>query len=269
MKKISAFTLGEVLIALSVIGVVASLVIPIIINGQKASTAQAQFNTAYSLISKAITDMEIANVPTNPAKYTTANSFGPAIRPFFKIVTECGVRGSSAAANKSVCPNGSGDYKTPNNKTSPGIIHTPYSDAFVLNNGMLISVTNYVNSENIKPEITYINDAGEEVTERVQNPVYISVDINGKNKLPNKAGLDLFTFEVTKDGLLPSGAPGAYPIYRVRASKMEDDKYCAFGDPPFANDDEENSYNSSNNGKTCSYWALADQDYFKKVYKNK
>ena len=39
MKKSFGFTLGEILIALSVIGVVASLVIPQLVNGHKAGVA--------------------------------------------------------------------------------------------------------------------------------------------------------------------------------------------------------------------------------------
>lgn len=52
MKKSFGFTLGEILIALSVIGVVASLVIPQLVNGHKAGEAQAQFNTGIFTYSK-------------------------------------------------------------------------------------------------------------------------------------------------------------------------------------------------------------------------
>ena len=70
MKKSLAFTLGEVLIALGVIGVVASLVMPLLINGHKAGTARAQFDTAYSLLSKTVADMDADDIPVLPANYT-------------------------------------------------------------------------------------------------------------------------------------------------------------------------------------------------------
>ena len=49
IKKFLAFTLGEILIALTVIGVVSVLVMPQLVLGQKAAKAKAQFNTAYAM----------------------------------------------------------------------------------------------------------------------------------------------------------------------------------------------------------------------------
>ena len=68
MKKFG-FTLGEILIALAVIGVVAGLVLPQLVTGQKAAQARAQFNTAYSLLAKSIADMDADNVSVDPASY--------------------------------------------------------------------------------------------------------------------------------------------------------------------------------------------------------
>ena len=71
IKKIFAFTLSEILIALSVIGVVAVLVMPQLVAGSKAGKAKAQFNTAYTLMAKAITDMDADDVSIDPNKYPT------------------------------------------------------------------------------------------------------------------------------------------------------------------------------------------------------
>lgn len=81
--------------------------------------------------------------------------------------------------------------------------------------------------------------------------VWISVDINGKNKMPNRWGWDLFTFELTNDGLLPLGAPGTTATY---SNKPED--YCNI-----------NQNTKNENGATCSYFAITNQDYFKELYK--
>jgi len=76
--------------------------------------------------------------------------------------------------------------------------------------------------------------------------LFISVDVNGHNKKPNRWGHDLFTFQVMDNGkLLPMGAEGtAY-----------DERYC--------------STTSSNgyNGIGCTYKALTDKDYFKNLPK--
>lgn len=79
-------------------------------------------------------------------------------------------------------------------------------------------------------------------------PVYISVDVNGYNKNPNKWGHDLFTFQLTDDGkILPMGAPGT--------TYNNIDSYC--------------SSTSSHiyNGAGCTYKALTDKDYFKNLPK--
>ena len=75
--------------------------------------------------------------------------------------------------------------------------------------------------------------------------LYISVDVNGYLKNPNRLGRDLFIFELDSKGrLLPMGAPGT-KYY------SETEEYC--------------SATSSNNmnGAGCTYKALTDKSYFK------
>lgn len=243
MKKSFGFTLGEILIALSVIGVVASLVIPQLVNGHKAGTAQAQFNTAYSLISKAIADMDADNVLINPAGYSSAGQFYRTFKQYNRVVVDCG---QYASTNTSVC------FSTTdrdNDKSYKRISKTELTNgeksmlddgAFVLNNGMLIMIENTAYGGNVNPE-----------------GLLISVDINGKNKNPNMWGYDLFTFELTKDGLLPAGAEGTgqQAVSKNTWGKGKPEDYC---DP-----ESDKAYN----GITCAYFALKNQDYFKELYK--
>ena len=192
MKKSFGFTLGEVLIALGVIGVVAALVIPQLVNGHKAGTARAQFDTAYSMLSKTIVEMEADDVPVDPANYKTAGSFYSKFKEYNKVTIDCGKYNST---NSSVCISTSSraddkSYKNHiGNTLSEGSEKNLLDDgAFVLNNGMLVMIENPNNNP---------------------NGLLISVDINGKNKNPNMWGYDLFTFELVKGGqLLPVGAPG-------------------------------------------------------------
>lgn len=231
IKKLKGFTLGEVLIALSVIGVVASLILPQLVNGQKAATALSQYNTVYSLIAKAVTDMDIDNVSILPESYMTAGSFYPKIRNYFKIAIDCGVYGNT---NTNVCfstvnRTERANYKRFNGTQMNDTELSLFDDgAFVLNNGMLVMIENPANHP---------------------NGLLISADINGKNKLPNRLGYDVFFFELTKEGILPLGAPGT-------TAKWSDDpdKYC------------NKNANLQFNGVTCAYFATTDQEYFKKVY---
>lgn len=239
MKKSFGFTLGEILIALSVIGVVASLVMPQLVNGHKAGEAQAQFNTAYSLIAKTIADMDADNISINPASYP-GGTFYTTLKQYVRYTTDCS-KGNSTK-NTSVCPKYGNDfYSTFNNeqKTDTNMLD---DGAFVLNNGMLVALDN---NPETKDEILQ------------GGHILISVDINGFNKHPNTHGYDLFTFELTKDGLLPVGAPGTM-------SKVSDnpEKYCCS-----TNINAGCSAESQRNGLSCAYYALTDQDYFKKLYK--
>ena len=76
---------------------------------------------------------------------------------------------------------------------------------------------------------------------------YISVDVNGYKKRPNRWGHDLFTFQLMKDGkILPMGAEGTY---------YTDDKYCSA------------TSSEQYNGIACAYKALTDKDYFNNLPK--
>ena len=60
MKK--AFTLAEVLVTLGIIGVVAAMTMPTLINDQRNKALEAQFNTAHSMISQVLTQMGSENI---------------------------------------------------------------------------------------------------------------------------------------------------------------------------------------------------------------
>lgn len=235
MKKSLAFTLGEILIALGVIGVIASLVLPQLVIGHKSSIAKAQFETAHNLLVKTFADMEADGLDVSPTSFTASQSLYKKLKPYSRVVVDCG--DFSSDKNSSVCVNygaknqsGAGDNYTtyPHGSKTKIYINRLDDGGFVLNNGMLVAFENP-------------GGAGE---------LWISVDINGKNKLPNKWGWDLFTFELTNKGLLPVGAPGTTKKYSNVPLT-----YC------------NQSSKSQENGVTCGYYAVTDKDYFKKIYK--
>ena len=228
MMKKSGFTLGEILIALTVIGVVAALILPQLLAGQKAAQARAQFDTAYSLLAKSIADMDADNVSVDPASYNTRQTLYPVLKQYHRVVIDCG-DADSASSNTSVCigKNTSNTYYIYNRNSNTNVKSDRFDDgAFVINNGMLFAIEN--------PTDGY---------------KWVSIDINGKNKLPNRWGWDLFTFELVKGDILPLGAPGT-------SSDYSDDpaKYC------------DASGTDTENGATCGYYAATNQDYFKELY---
>lgn len=230
IKKFLAFTLGEILIALTVIGVVAVLVMPQLVLGQKAAKAKAQFNTAYAILAKSIAEMDADEVTTDPNNYMTAGSFYPVLKRYQKVTIDCGVY---ADTNDSVCISTknlskAADYTTRKNNNIKMDSYILDDGSFVINNGMLLAVENPAN---------------------LPLGLLVSIDINGKNNRPNKWGWDLFTFEIVKGDVLPVGAPGTTATWSENPAQ-----YC-----------DANS-NSSLNGMTCAYYASTDQDYFKKLY---
>ncbi|MBQ2610906.1 type II secretion system protein, partial [bacterium] len=86
----------------------------------------------------------------------------------------------------------------------------------------------------------------------IASKVLIAVDTNGYNKKPNRAGFDFFVFEISDDGrLIPEGFEGTlYGSDSIRAL------LC----------DNSGKSGSSVNGYTCSYYALTDKNYFKKLH---
>lgn len=240
MRKSLAFTLGEVLIALGVIGVVAALIIPMLINGHKAGVARAQFDTAYSIVSKAIADMDADNVSIEPSSYMAVRTFYDKYKQYNKIAVDCGF-GSNV--NDSVCVKSQDEtsvYRAFSGRSIDSLESSLFDDGcIVLTNGMMFCV------ENPKDNVYGL---------------LITVDVNGKNKNPNRLGYDLFSFELVPGvGVLPVGAPGT-GVYGAQSLGLwgKDEAtaktYC----------DESKSQSWS--GITCAYEAAMDKEYFKKLY---
>ena len=85
MKK--GFTLAEVLITLGIIGVVASLTLPAIINSSKSIVLQSQLKSAYKIILDAFTKMtiDLGEIQT----FGGQNDFYPIYKTYFnKIIDE-------------------------------------------------------------------------------------------------------------------------------------------------------------------------------------
>jgi len=239
-KKFIGFTLGEILIALAVVGVIALLVLPQMIAGQKAAQGKSQFETAYSLIAKSIADMDADNVSILPATYKTEGTFYEVFKHYHRVIIDCGIYQST---NDSVCLSIS-NYDASNYKRLDG---TPLGaeektlmddGAFVINNNMLIMIEQPYNSQFYG--------------------LLIWVDINGKNKLPNQLGYDVFAFELTQRGeLLPVGAEG------TGQTNMAAQKWGSSDPQEYCDPDSNKEFN----GITCAYFATTNEDYFQELYK--
>ena len=153
---------------------------------------------------------------------------------YLNVVKDCG-QGTEAEADKSCIPNKS-YVNNPDNykavyKNYNGTNEIPYSliddGQFVINDGMLVLIENDGATDN-KPCL------------------YISIDVNGYNKRPNRFGQDLFMFQIDAKGtLLPMGVEGTDYYSKTN-------EYCS------------PTSTSNMNGAGCTYRALTDKTFFRR-----
>lgn len=182
----NGFTLSEVLVSLVIIGVIASLTIPVIKQDSVKEENVARLKKAYSTLSH-VTNMIIENEGrANPAYGGWATSTANIYNKYVKYTInakECGSKGNDCFAKK---------YTLLNNQTvTSGSRYT-----FVMTDGVQVSFpnTNTDFSNNCS-----LNAAGSRNVCQL-----ILVDVNGSKK-PNKVGKDIFSLSLKSTGLYPSG----------------------------------------------------------------
>jgi len=193
------FTLAEILITLTVIGVVAALTIPTLLQ----NTNQAELKTA---LKRDFADLQQATLQIiNDNGGSLVNAFGGAgdkdgenIKNAFKgklsYLKECSgissVGGSGAGSSAEGCWHNEMKYL---NGSSQGVY--PYG-GLILSNGTLLVLWDEQNM------------LGSACTARgIKACASAMIDVNGFNK-PNVVGKDIFRFWATEDGLIPRGAKG-------------------------------------------------------------
>lgn len=235
-KRQVAFTIAEVLITLGIIGIVAAMTLSTVINNSRNKQLEVGLKRSYSVIAQAFEMYQAENGERITPQNTGLHELKPILMKYLKIVEDCGF--GTSDTNDACIPNiDSGNFQ--GDKGSARAYKTFNGDAkikisffddgqFVTNDGALILIEN--NTPNF-------------------NQMFISVDVNGYNKNPNRLGQDLFMFQIDKTGkLLPMG---------VKGSKYysETEEYCSV------------SSSSNLNGAGCTYNALTDKDYFKNLPK--
>jgi len=225
MKK--AFTLAEVLITLGIIGVVAALTIPTLVNNYRKKQFETGLKKEYSVLLQAL-DMYKQDNETPLKKEDTDQSHGEfknKIKPYLKILVDCGDEQAGKYEAKCV-QNG---YYTQDKKYTYKTYSGNIANEDLFDDGQII-----------------LNDGSHLLFENVGNrgAVFVSIDVNGYNKLPNKWGEDVFTFQLMNDGkLLPMGAEGT--IY------ADENTFCS-----------KTSLNRFN-GIACANRAIYDSSFWK------
>lgn len=203
-KNKKAFTLAEVLITLGVVGVVAVLTLPSVIQKQQEKITVNRLKAAYSILSQAF--VRTINENGTPDTWgmgnmNDANShiiMGNAFVPYLKLTKNC--IGKNREYTKNNC------YSTTSTPRD-------YSN-IVLANGTSVYFRTFTG--NCSSNANYPETCG-----------MIGVDINGMKK-PNEAGKDRFEFYMTKTKLIPFGVKGAYPEFKRNCDITDSNKGAGF-----------------------------------------
>ena len=176
MRK-NGFTLAEVLITLTIIGIIAAITIPNLMQSYKKHHVEVSLKEAYSILSNA-TQMSFAE---NGRCVNNTMTIKQYLSPYLKITKiEKGAQIKEIYCSMDgTCPDIFEIFTNSNkNKIS----------RLTLSNGIQILVLDYENSS-------------------CQN--LLIVDINGIKK-PNTLGKDLFPFSIVSQGMLDNGAVEAF-----------------------------------------------------------
>ena len=225
--KNSGFTLAEVLITLGIIGVIAAMTLPAVINKTRGKELEAQYKKAYSILTQTVNRLNadqgfIANFDSYQA---CTNDFAEKFNKYFIKYVDCGRNGCSTYYDADTYLT---KYKTYNGRN--GAANWFDDGQFIIADSMFLSI-NHCNRG---------------------NKILIGVDINGMSKRPNRYGQDFFIFQITDDGkLLPMGAKGTVMGGAGWNSAIHSaDTLCS------------DTSGSVVNGFTCAYKASTDSKFF-------
>lgn len=224
-----AFTLAEVLITLGIIGVVAAMTIPSLIQNNRAARLRTQFLKSYSTIMQIYRIMQNDNENSSNSEYEHG-TFYKNFSKYLKGSLDCG-NYYEERSNKRPCyaPNvGPFVYKSLDGTVMGN------SGERLLDDGILVLPDS---------SILYFENNKEG-----DSAIYISVDLNGIDNGPNVWGYDLFTFQFL-DALevKPMGDVG---------TDFSTEQYCDINKA------------SARNGIACAFKAKNDPDYFKNIVKS-
>lgn len=185
-SKRIGFTLAETLIVLGIIGVVAAMTIPNLINNYKAQRLHSKFQKTYSLLQQGFKQMEADDVSLDPATYPHNAPFYHTFIKYFTGVVNCG-RLNGEIDNRTTPCYYTRAYKYKDYSGKSVIVEAYLDDGqFVLPDGTNIFFENFGDTS---------------------SGVWVTADINGLDK-PNRWGIDLFTFQFIDGELRTMGSEG-------------------------------------------------------------
>ncbi len=217
------FTLAEVLITLAIIGVVAAMTLPTLIQNQQKRSLEVATQKFYSNMSQAVkkymADEGVDDLRNTPLTQELSYNSGENEANKAKAQEACDDFVQKYLKVVKVCEDNcfADNYKTQNEEIIDGKLGGYLTGKFVLADGAVL-------------HIEFGNDTW---------PVNIYVDINGR-KGPNKIGYDLWSMSIFYDGSIDEG--------ELNPECKKDNKYCEgyYGHSP--KEVRDNHFESCKNG---------------------
>ena len=193
----SAFTLAEVLVVLTIVGVIGALTIPALIQNTQMAQYKIALKETTADLSGALKRMAMANAGSLAGTFTDGYSFKNNMSTYLNVSNDCnGVGIGNCWPTSTLYMNGSTNIVT----FWTTFTWSPPDPSITLANGSMVHFDMSGNSQSCTS-----NWFGESLTSNVC--VALEVDINGL-KPPNMLGYDTFRFFIAGDGtLVPFGAP--------------------------------------------------------------
>lgn len=188
-----AFTLAEVLITLGIIGIVAEITIPTLIQNMREQQTIGMLKKEYSVLSQAY-DMAVQDngTPDNWGLSLGSPLILSTIKPYLKVSKDC------IDASLGCWPSNVNYAYLSSSAGSYGIIdQKPYAKLSLVDGTLIMGYTN-----SYTPGCSTPTSGNSPAIQNTCGNYYI--DINGY-KPPNQWGKDLFMFYLTKYGIIPSG----------------------------------------------------------------
>ncbi len=228
--KAAAFTLAEVLITLGIIGVVAAMAMPSLIQNHKEKETVVKLKKINSTLQNAYNLMrqeEFGGTVTSIRDFGWYNSdFVHTFTKYLKVQKVCYLENIKECYDDSKI-----SYKTLSNGRGSSYFGWLDKNAFVLNDGVLVLVAERATN----------------------NYIRLLVDLNGPKK-PNTFGKDVFMFVLNEQKIFPLG--------NIDLNANGDLKYDTDGSCSKTG----KCYSCSGNGLACAAWVIymENMDYLKK-----